>query len=246
MKSPNELQIVGNHRSAGSSKSHCNGAQSRPLFDRFGWPSCSCETRVQSSPANLVSGPCLRLVAAPWACSGGVLQREDRAVAGSLDSYMLQAASGLLLRTACLAVARAPGGSVAVPARAMTVHPSIHAASEEEKQKVRKKMQAALKLLATEQMAQESEWSAPVTLAACPSPPAKKMGCMHLVALCHPPFAACCSDYAVAGAAIGQRVVELEAFQQARRLAIYVHCARLREVDTTVILEAGMALPGAR
>lgn len=47
-------------------------------------------------------------------------------------------------------------------------------------------------------------------------------------------------------AAIAQHVLDLEVFQQARHLAIYVHCPRLREVDTTAILQAALARSDAK
>lgn len=50
-----------------------------------------------------------------------------------------------------------------------------------------------------------------------------------------------------AGQAIAQQVVHSQFFQQAKTVGIYLHCTKLREVDTTPIVsaavEAGKHLP---
>jgi 5-formyltetrahydrofolate cyclo-ligase len=43
------------------------------------------------------------------------------------------------------------------------------------------------------------------------------------------------------GALIAAHVVAFDAFRAARAAGVYVHCARLREVDTTAVLEAALA-----
>ncbi len=44
----------------------------------------------------------------------------------------------------------------------------------------------------------------------------------------------------LAGAAIAARVLDSRAFQEAPHAVIYVHCAKLREVDTTRVLQHAM------
>lgn len=44
----------------------------------------------------------------------------------------------------------------------------------------------------------------------------------------------------VVGNAIAQMLVQQEFFKRSRRTGIYIHCSKLREVDTTQILQAAM------
>lgn len=54
------------------------------------------------------------------------------------------------------------------------------------------------------------------------------------------------TEMAAESEAIAKHVINAKFFQQAKNLAIYVHCAKLREVDTTAILENAMHHTGAK
>lgn len=59
--------------------------------------------------------------------------------------------------------------------------------------------------------------------------------CLGSPAAAHP-----CPARGAAGAAIAARVLASRAFREAPHAVIYVHCAKLREVDTTAVLQQAM------
>jgi len=74
----------------------------------------------------------------------------------------------------------------------------------------------------------------------CPSMPKYASGAQHASGTCQsfqPP-----SPHPVhAGGQIARRLLASRAFREAPHAVIYVHCAKLREVDTTEVLHEAMA-----
>jgi hypothetical protein len=122
-------------------------------------------------------------------------------------------------------------------------------APQAEKRRVREDVKRALRQLSQEQMAEESEFLA----SPCPKPTAylqpvagrqagRTLQQSSLLAVsslrCKPCALRLCHCFA--GALISQRVLASRAFRQAPHAIIYVHCAKLREVDTSAVLHAAM------
>lgn len=120
-----------------------------------------------------------------------------------------------------------------------------------EKQAVRKRVKEALRGMSEEQMARESRWwpvQGPAPACSCR---ALLLSHWHRAAASrlvrsHPPAAAAAHAGPAPprilspGAAVAERMLSFDFLRRSQRLAVYIHCERLREVDSSAVVDAAL------